>query len=320
MSRLPLNTLPAFVAAAQLQSLRAAADALHLTHSAVSQQIAALEERLGFPLFDRRGRRIVLNAAGEALLGSVAPALQRVQEGVQAATVAARGAGQTLRLTIIPSFAERWFLPRLARWRERHPDILLDIDPSSELVDLVRDGFHAGLRTGTGPWPGLVVQRLYDGPTNFIAVADPGRARRLAAGPREAMAREPLLGDRDIWARWFAAAGIRAQPVPVAAFGEPGLMLQAVEQGLGVAVVRELFAADALQDGRLVKLFDVSFVHERVSPHSLVYPEGLKDWPPVLALRDWLRDEFECSRRELASARVPASFLGPAPAQGDGPR
>ena len=77
MSRIPLNFLPTFVAVAQLETLRAAADSLHLTHSAVSQQIAELESRIGFPLFDRRGRRVHLNAAGQALLRHVAPALAR---------------------------------------------------------------------------------------------------------------------------------------------------------------------------------------------------------------------------------------------------
>ena len=299
MSKIALNALPTFVAVAQLQNLRAAADQLSLTHSAVSQQIGVLEDRLGFKLFDRRGRRVVLNAAGEALLGSVAPALQRIQEGVQAATVASHGAGQQLRITIIPSFAHRWFLPRMNRWREQHPDITLEIDASQQLVDLARDGFHAGIRTGLGPWPGLVGERLYDGPSPMVAVGAPEAARRLVGLPPEAIAREPLLGDREVWVRWLAAANIVAEPVTVASFNDLGLMLQATEQGLGLSVVRELFAADALQAGRLVKLSDVSFIHERASAHSLVYPPGLKDWPPLVALRAWLRAEFELSEMAL---------------------
>ena len=86
--RIPLHALPAFRAAATLQNLRAAAQALHLTHSAVSQQIRGLEEQLGFDLFERRGRRIVLNAAGEALLRSVEPALALLDDGAQAAGAA----------------------------------------------------------------------------------------------------------------------------------------------------------------------------------------------------------------------------------------
>jgi len=119
MSRLPLNTLPAFRTVARLQNLRAAAESLHLTHSAVSQQIRGLEEQLGFALFERRGRRVVLNPAGEALLRSVEPALAQLDDGVQAAAAAASGSAQRLRLTTLPSFAQRWLLPRMGPLRER---------------------------------------------------------------------------------------------------------------------------------------------------------------------------------------------------------
>jgi len=295
MARIPLNFLPTFVAVAQQQTLRAAAESLHLTHSAVSQQIGELESRLGFPLFDRRGRRVHLNAAGQALLRHVAPALAQVDDGVQAAAAAAQGADQGLRVTMLPSFAQRWFLPRLGLWRERHPDIAIEIDASAHLVDLQREGFHAAIRTGRGPWPGLVGNRLYESPTPFIAVASPAVARRLRDGKPADVARESLLGDGEVWEQWFAAAGVRTRTTPVASFNDVGLMLQATEQGLGLAVVRELLAADALRDGRLARLFEVSVVLDGVQPYSLVYPPALKDWPPLVALRDWVRHEFDCS-------------------------
>ena len=88
---------------------------------------------------------------------------------------------------------------------------------------------------------------------------------------------------------------------PVASFNDVGLMLQATEQGLGLAVVRELLAADALRDGRLARLFDVSVVLEGVQPYSLAYPTALGDWPPLIALRDWVRHEFD---RSLALLRT----------------
>src|SRR5436309_8320704 len=99
MARLPLQNLQAFRAVAEVQNLRAAAEVLHLTHSAVSQQIRGLEEQLGFDLFDRRGRRVVLNPAGEALLRSVQAALAQLDDGVQAAAAAANGAAQRLAWT-----------------------------------------------------------------------------------------------------------------------------------------------------------------------------------------------------------------------------
>ncbi|HYT96657.1 MAG TPA: LysR substrate-binding domain-containing protein, partial [Casimicrobiaceae bacterium] len=258
MARLPLNTLTAFRAVAESQNLRAASEVLNRTHSAVSQQIRGLEEQLGFDLFERRGRRVVLNPAGEALLRSVQSALIQLDDGVQAAAAAASGAAQRLRVTCLPSFAQRWLLPRMGRWRDRHPTLALEIDASHQLVDLQREGFHAAVRQGRGPWSALESELLFDTPMPFIVVGSPSMARRLLGAQPEALAREPLLGDVELWERWFAAAGVRTQVTPVAIFNDAGLMFQAAEQNLGLAIGRELLAADALFDGRLVRLSDLS--------------------------------------------------------------
>ncbi|MEO8755438.1 MAG: LysR substrate-binding domain-containing protein [Casimicrobiaceae bacterium] len=300
--RLPLNALPAFRAVAELQNLRAAAEVLHLTHSAVSQQIRGLEEQLGFQLFDRRGRRVVLNPGGEALLRSVQSALATLDEGVQAAAAAASGAAQRLRVSVLPSFAQRWLLPRIGRWRDRYPGVALEIDASQHVVDLQREGFHAALRYGIGPWAGLDSERLFDTPMQLIVVGSPESARRLAGAAPETLTREPLLGDRDLWTQWFKAAGVRAQVTPVAIFNDAGLMLQAVEQNLGLALSRELLAADALASGTLVRLSPLTIPYEHGRAYHLVFLPNLRDWPPLTSLREWLRDEFELSRRALKPA------------------
>jgi LysR family transcriptional regulator, glycine cleavage system transcriptional activator len=305
MARLPLQTLPAFRAVAKSQNLRAAAETLHLTHSAVSQQIRGLEEQLGFALFDRRGRRVVLNAAGQALLRSVEPALAQLDEGVQAAAAAASGAAQRLRVTMLPSFANRWLLPRMARWRERQPELALEIDATPQLVDLQREGFHAALRQGIGPWPGLTAERLFDKPMPFVVVGSPTAAQRLRGAAPEVLAREPLLGDSDVWETWFASAGLRTRVTPVAHFNDAGLMLQAAEQNLGLAVCRELLAADALVAGRLVQLSPLTIEFEAAYAYHLVYPTALRDWAPVNALRLWLREELELSMQALHPPTAP---------------
>jgi len=115
----------------------------------------------------------------------------------------------------------------------------------------------------------------------------------------EAFAREPLLGDLEVWTHWFKAAGVRAQVTPVAVFNDAGLMLQAAEQNIGLALSRELLAADALADGRLVRLSPLSITVEPTHAYHLVYPPNLRDWPPLAALREWLHDELELSRRTL---------------------
>jgi LysR family glycine cleavage system transcriptional activator len=302
MARLPLNTLAAFRAAAEVQNLRAAADTLHLTHSAVSQQIRGLEDHLGFALFERRGRRVLLNAAGRALLRSVQAALAELDDGVQAAAAAAAGTAQRLRVTVLPSFAQRWLLPRIGRWRERYPDLALEIEASITAVDILREGFHAALRQGKGPWPGLESERLFDRPP-MIVVGSPAAARRLLGAQPAALAREPLLGAADLWQAWFTAAGVRARATTVAVFNDAGLMLQAAEQNLGLALSREILAADALADGRLVQLSPVSIVHADAQPYHFVYPPSLRSWPPLVALRQWLRDELDHSYEALHARR-----------------
>lgn len=324
MSRLPLHTLPAFRAVARAANLRAAAEELYLTHSAVSQQIKLLEEQLGFELFDRRGRRVVLNAAGAALLRAVEPALDALDEGVRAAASASCTAETRLRITLLSSFAQRWLLPRMARWRERHPHIGLELHTSQHLADLPREGFHAALRQGRGQWRGLQAICLTDSP--LIVIGSPEAARRLRGRGPAALADEPLLGHGPLWQRWFELNGVKARVNPVASFSDAGLMLQATEQSLGLGLAREILAADALREGRLQRLSPVSMRTEEADAYWLAFPPNLAEWPPLMALREWLLDELAASQRELdadaaawaatqAGASVPPSSTQSRPAR-----
>ena len=156
-----------------------------------------------------------------------------------------------------------------------------------------------GLRQGRGPWPGLEAERLLDAPMPLIVIGSPFAARRLLGARSDALAREPLLGEADLWQRWFAAAGVRTPVTTVAVFNDWGLMLQAAEQNLGLAIAFELLAADALREGRLMKLSPLSITYEYSQPYHLVYPPSLRDWPPLVALRKWFRDELDLSRKAL---------------------
>jgi LysR family transcriptional regulator, glycine cleavage system transcriptional activator len=294
---LPLQTLPAFRVVAKLQNLREAASALHITPSAVSQQIKLLEEQLGFALFDRRGRRVVLNEAGATLQRVVEPALDRLHEGVRMAAAATAGAAQRIRLTLLPSFAQRWLLPRMAGWRRLHPDITLEVHSSQQLVDLQRDGFHAALRQGSGHWRGLTAEKLLDSP--LIAVGSPQAARRLRGRGTASLADEPLLGEAQLWERWFALDCCLPPINPVADFNDAGHMLQAAEQDIGIALVRELLAADGLRSKRLVRLSPLALPNETAYAYWLAYPPENADWPPLVALRAWLQAELAASLQGL---------------------
>ena len=289
--------MPAFRAVARKATLRAAAEELHLTHSAVSQQIKQLEVQLGFQLFERRGRRVVLNAAGTALLRSVEPALAQIDDGLRAALAVSCGAEQLIRLTLLPSFAQRWLLPRMPQWREQHPDIALELETSQRVLDLQREGLHCALRQGAGQWAGLVSERLADSP--LIVVGAPSYALRLRGRGPEALAEEPLLGSAKLWDRWFEQLGMKVATQPVASFSDAGLMLQAAEQGMGITLGRGLLAADALCEGRLVQLAPQTLADDAVYAYWIAYPGALTEWPPLVALRQWLHAQMALSLRRL---------------------
>lgn len=299
MSRLPLQYLAAFRAAAATENLRAAAERLNLTHSAVSQQIRALETQLGFALFERQGRRIVLNAAGHTLRAGVERAYVELEQALQAAQALHGQTQRSLRVTVLPSFAQRWLMPRLGRWHARHPEVALELNASQAVVDLERDGYHLALRMGRGPWTGLVNEPLFE--SSFLPVAAPALAHRLIGQPVEALACESLLGDAGMWTSWFEAAGKpQRQIVPMASFNDAGLLLQAAEQGMGIALCRELLAADALLEGRLIRLAHHCWLDGEQRGYHLVYPPGLKDDPALRAFCDWLKSEIALSSAALS--------------------
>jgi LysR family glycine cleavage system transcriptional activator len=295
-----LRYLPAFKAAAELGNLRAAASVLHVTPSAISQQLARLEEQLGFVVFEREGRKVVLNEAGTLLLRRVQAGLKEIDEGVQeAATVANARADVVVRISVVPSLAQRWLLPRIGRWRAAHPGIGLEIEATRQAVDLPREGVHAGIRAGGGAWPGLVAEPLTALDLPLVPVGCRNAAQRLAGRGPEALADEALLGDPLLWQRWFERAGVPATVKSAATFAETGLMLQAAEQDIGLVLARGLYTVDALQEGRLVRLSDVDVALDDAQRFFFVYPTGLRDWPPLAQLREWLHEEIAASAAGL---------------------
>ncbi|MDT8998400.1 LysR substrate-binding domain-containing protein [Paucibacter sp. APW11] len=308
LPRLPLQYLAAFRAAAASENLRAAAEQLHLTHSAVSQQIRAMELQLGFALFERSGRRIQLNAAGRALQRAVERAWVELDQGLQQAAAASGSAVRALRITSLPSFAQRWLMPRIGRWHAAHPEIALELHASQLLVDLEREGYQLALRQGQGPWTGLVNEVLME--SRLIPVCAPALAQRLIGAPLETLAEQALLGDAARWTHWFANAGLKRRIVPMASFNDAGLLVQAAEQGMGVALARELLAADALLEGRLVRVSAQALEGFHDQSYHIVYPPALKDEPALRALCEWLHQEIALSARQLRGDLLPPLMDG----------
>ncbi|HHB1426650.1 TPA: LysR substrate-binding domain-containing protein [Serratia odorifera] len=284
--RLPLHLLPTFVIAARLENLRATAQQIHLTHGAVSQQIQQLEHALGCPLFDRLGRGIRLNAAGRELLAIAEPALQALQHGVT--RVRRIAASQTLRISVLPSFAHYWLLPRLHVFRQTHADIVLDIDASLVVHDLAQQGFDGAIRIGKGQWPGVHAQWIAAG--DVLPVATPLLAQQWQSALQQGAETLPLL-EHDVtpWRGWFQAQGL-AEPGPaLASFNDAGLLIRAAEQGFGIALVKSLLVQDALAAGRLVALG--AAWQPQDSDFYFVWSQSAADNPAVQTLLLWLQQQ-----------------------------
>lgn len=299
----PLQTLRAFEAAARHLNFRRAAEELHLTPSAISHQIALLEDRLGRELFARRGRTTLLEPAGQALASALREAFDAMSAALDAAS--ARREPPGLTVSTLPSFAASWLLPRLPRFAERHPDMPFNLQATVALADFAADGVMIAVRYGKGRWPGLVAERLLD------EVLFPVCAPRFAGGrlPRRPadLADLPLLSDSfHPWALWLAPLGLDDLPLDVSSnYSDSALLVEAAAQGLGVALGRQVLAAQRLAEGKLVRPFPDAVP----SPNAyyVVYPESLGREARVRAFRDWLFEEAARFVAELpAAARVAA--------------
>lgn len=252
--RLPsLPALRAFEATARHASLRLAAQELHVTHGAVSHQIKFLQEMLGVQLMERQGRGIALTPAGQRLAPQLSDALAPLARVIE--TVHPQAHDQPLRISVLPSFAAKWLLPRLSTFMSDHPEIALTLDANVNIVNMRSGGIDLAFRYGPGLWSGVLAERLIG--EEMLVVCSPSyRDGKLPKRPKDLL-RHPLLRDESTlsWTDWFRAAGvIDAVPKPAVAFSDASLLLQAVLAGQGVGLVRSVLAHDDLAAGRLHRL------------------------------------------------------------------
>ncbi|MDI3383916.1 LysR substrate-binding domain-containing protein [Xenophilus aerolatus] len=266
----PLQALRCFEAVARLGSVTGAAQALHVTHSAVSQQVRQLEELLGLSLFERAGRGLRLSENGRLYAMQVRAALQGIGEATRALRVRPR-AGE-LVVAVVPSFGLHWLLPRLPRFLALHPGHRVRLQASLEVQDLRQGAAHIAIRMGQGPWEGLAQQHLFD--DELLMVASPRlNGGALPRTPAEVLACTPIRS-AEPWAPWCQAAGL---PEPPGTRGglwinDSNLSLEAARLGQGVALERRSVADALLHRGELVALTDIRVPY--AYPYWLVWPEG----------------------------------------------
>jgi LysR family glycine cleavage system transcriptional activator len=284
--RLPLNALRVFEAVATRLSFAAAADALNVTPAAVSMQIRTLEDYLRVPLFRRSGRAIALSAEGALLLPGVRRGLSELQQAMRQLRQE-RSAG-ALNISTIASFLQKWLLPRLPQFHDRHPHIELSIHTSRAPVDFSQGDYHAALRMSTGPTPGLYNEKLLD--EWFVPVCTRELLERH--GPIRTPAdlkRYPLLRSADeSWSAWRHPGSEVDWQERGAAFDDSLTVLAAAEQGQGLALTRWSLVQQDLGRGRIVRASDQLLPCPRA--YYFVCPEGYLALPKVQQLLAWLRE------------------------------
>lgn len=295
MSRPPLHALQGFVAAVRHGNLTRAAESLNLTVSALSHQMRALEDRLGYPLLVRGARGVSATADGQRLLARIAPHLDAI---AQALHPFAAPRGNVLTISMLPSMASAWLVPRLGAFLAAHPTIEINLQSSETVVDFERDHeVDAALRIGRGEWPGTIAEPLFD--EWLVPMASPALVARMGGIGAVPLSRWPLVGDPDgQWNRWFAQAGETPPARYVAMLDDTEAHHRAALAGVGVALGRMTRARLLLDAGQLVPLSSQRL--RTGSGHWLVYPERSRPHEGFGAFREWLLAQAAEHARHVA--------------------
>ena len=297
----PLNGLLALEATARLKSVSLAARELGISQPAISQRLRALERHFGRKLIERTPTGFRMDAEVEAFAARLRTAVQDLGDASTAFRAHSQQAANRLTIALLATFAQRWLIPRLADFQQRHPELDVRLMTTSTPSDLERGDVDVSIRCGTGAWMGFTSELLLA--NRIFPVASP---RYLAALPLRApqdLARATCIrvdaAPRDAdWPRWLGAAAVPdLVPKSWQDYANSTHAMEAATAGLGIAMAHAPFAADSLAAGRLVKPFATE-CDDTDGDYYVVHRSA--DVPRrVRQFRDWL-----LGQRDDASSRV----------------
>jgi len=252
----PLNALRAFEAAGRSGSIKDAADELHVTHGAVSQQVRLLETWLGAALFERRHRRVVLTPAARAYLEEIGPLFDQISRATAKYGLASPVA-RTLRVNAVATFTLRWLVPRLAMFRDANPGIDVKVETSNEPLESLEENWDVIIRGGPDTFYGYLMRPFLS--EERLPVCSPALLQRNPLVVPDDLRAHTLLHTSSLprlWPDWLAKAHVSAlEPAASLTFDHFYLTLQAAVDGVGVAMGPTALVADDLAAGRLVAPF-----------------------------------------------------------------
>lgn len=283
-----IQTLRAFDAAARHGSYTAAAAELGVTHGAVSHRIRELEERLDTRLFRRSGRLMAPTREAVGLLSQVRQALAMMQRAFPDAPDATR---PRLVISVHPSLATCWLIPRIGGFMEIHPSIDVEVRSTADLDDFLDPGIDVALRYGGGSWPNANDERLC-GERLFPVCTPDFRDRHGILSPPDLQRCILLRHAWQPWAPWFREAKLRlAEPATGLSLSDSAMVLQAAANGQGVALARGILVQGDLASGRLVRLFDVEL--EDAYGYFVAWRLGAKLGAAGEAFRNWCANALQ---------------------------
>jgi len=298
-----MEALIAFECAARHLSFTRSGDELALTQSAISRQIAALEDYLGVPLFNRVKKRLSLTDAGQAYAQQIRGHLERIERDTLAA-MAHRGAGGILELAVIPTFATRWLIPRLPDFYAAHDHITLNLTTRAEPFMFTDTPFDAAIHFGDPVWPGAIAHGLFG--EEMTPVCHPRLLQGRTMTPAD-LAGLTLLHQSarpEAWRHWFAQAGVHdADCMKGQRYEFFSMLVEAARAGLGVALLPRFFVLSELAQGELVIPCDIALCNDK--GYYLVYPEHKQGSPLLETFKNWLLNTAHQYRETVAPAGPP---------------
>jgi LysR family transcriptional regulator, glycine cleavage system transcriptional activator len=285
-----ISLLAAFEATARAGSVTVAARELHLTQSAVSRQVRALEEQLGVELFIRERQTLRLTLAGDGYAREIRDALRRISSA--SLNLRANPHGGTLNLAVLPTFGTRWLVPRLPKFLAGNPGVSVNLVTRLSPFDFRFDSIDAAIHFGDATWPGAELTLLMSERT--LPACSPAFRERHTLKTAADLLDVPLLHTTtrpDAWETWFAANAVPFQTVHGMLFDQFAIAAQAAVAGLGVALLPTFLFEDELARGELVAAVDGDI--ESAQHYYLACPFERTDYPPLAAFRRWLADEAQ---------------------------
>jgi len=301
----PFKSIEAFVIVAQRLSVTDAASALHLTVPAVSRRIQALEATLGVSLFQRTHRKLKLTQCGEIYIEKLAPAIQSLHQA--SASIRSMTRSNALNVSVVPSFAASWLVPRMPRFYAQHSAVHVEFKTLINGADFDLNHVDLAIPLSNGNSPGLHAEHLLD--VAVYPVCSPELVG--SGGPLHALddlVKLPLLASRlqpELWPHWLQMAGIawppKARPIN---FDSYHLLYESAAHGLGVAMGFDAIVQPYLDDGRLVRPFDLHYDFPK--KFYVVCAAHDRERLPVRLFCKWLKAEAALWRDRESIAAKPS--------------